>query len=307
MIGDNTVYSLNSSAVGDLIAAAPSVKYAIDNFHKTGNYLVAMHFDFKEIYHFVPEDKIIELSSVYPKNYLIRYLNSPSPGSAICKLTPSRVKLTQYGSINLLGRVLDDHNARYIPFKPVDVSKYNVEFEKTAILITTYRDKQRTILPNELLKIAEFLHANGVTPVYVGRRGKIANWQKHLAESDFEYPGFGIDLRDQTSLSELASIMSKSKVIIGVDGGPIHVGFTTNTPVICGFTTVNSKYRIPYRGLVKTIAISPNIACNFCESDWSLNAWDFNKCPRKLELADCVVKMDSNKFIDAIISLNIFN
>lgn len=304
MIGDSTIYSLNSSAVGDLIAAAPSVKYAIDKFHKTNNYFVAIHPDFKEIFHFVPEAHLVSLDHDFPKNYVIRYLNPPKP-TAGCKLTPSRMKLTQYGSINLLGRVLDDYYLRYIPLSQVDISKYNVDFEKTAIIITTYRDKQRTILPEELRKISEFLYASGILPVYVGRRGKVGNWKEHLALSDFEYPGFGLDLRDQTSLSELFTIMSKSKVVIGVDGGPIHVGFATDTPVVCGFTTVNSKYRIPYRGLAKSIAIVPEIACNFCESDWSLNRWDFNKCPRKLELAECVTKMSADKFIQAIYQLNI--
>lgn len=309
MIGDNTIYALNSAAVGDLIAAAPSVKYAIDNFHKGANYMLAVYPDFREIFHFVPQDRIVDFDSTcesYPKNYCVRYLNPPKVANYVCKLTPSRMRLTHYASINLLGRVLDDHQMRYVRFKPVDVSRYEVDFKRSVVIITTYRDKQRTILPDELIKISEYVQSRGLTPVYVGRRGKVSIWKKSLAISDFEYPGFGVDLRDQTSLSELAAIMSMSRAVIGIDGGPIHVAFSTDAPVVCGFTTVNSKYRVPYRGLAKTAVVSPGISCNFCESDWSLNMWSFNSCPRKLELAECVTKMTADRFIEGLNSLRVF-
>lgn len=308
MIGDSVIYCLNSAAVGDLIAAAPSLKYAIENFHfKNNNYKVGIYPDFKELFPFVPEENFIEVSSTYPKNYAVRHLNMPGIGGNICKLTPSRMKLTNYASVGLLGRVLSDIESQYIPLKPVDTSKYNVDFSKAVIIITTYRDKQRTILPEEIKKIAEYVMAKGLIPVYVGKRGAISIWKNSLAMSDFEYPNFGVDLRDQTSFSELATIMGQSKAVVGIDGGPIHLAFTTNVPVVCGFTTVNPMYRIPYRGLAQTIPIVPNIACNFCESDWSLNFWNFDKCPRKLELAECVKKMTALKFIHALEQLKIFD
>ena len=306
MFGDKTIYSLNSAAVGDLVAAAPSIKYAIDHFHAKSDYRVAVYSDFKDIYHFVPDEKIINFDDPYPKDFAVRYLNAPGASGNVCKMTPSRMKLTHYGSINLLARVLNDDQLQYIPFKSVDVSRFGVDFTKSVIIITTYRDKQRTILPAEITKIAEYIAFKGLTPVYVGRTGKISIWKNSPAISDFEYPGFGIDLRDQTSLVELSSIMAQSKAIIGMDSGPIHIAFTTSTPVICGFTTINPKYRIPYRGVARSIAVTPGILCNFCESDWSLNFWNFSKCPRGLDLAECVTKMTSDKFVDALESINIF-
>lgn len=306
MIGDKTIYALNSAAVGDIIAAAPSVKYAIDNFHRNSEYLVAVFPDFKDLLPFVPDDRIINPESKYPQGYAIRYLNDTQPRGTVCRLTPSRLKLTHYGSINLLGRVLPDQDLKYLPLNKVDVSKFNVDFKNSVIIITTYRDKQRTVLPDEIRKVAEYVASKGLTPVYVGRRGKISIWKNNPAISDFEYPGFGVDLRDQTSLIELASIMAESRAVVGMDSGPIHLAFTTHVPVICGFTTVNSKYRIPYRGIDKTYAVVPSIACNFCESDWSLNFWNFGKCPRGLELAECVTKMTAGKFIDGLEELMIF-
>lgn len=306
MYGDKTIYSLNSAAVGDLIAAAPSVKYAIDNFHTKADYRVAVFPDFRDIFHFVPADKIIDVKEPYPNDFAIRYLNAPGPGKNVCKMTPSRMKLTHYGSINLLARVLPDDQLRYVPLKPVDVGGFGIDFSRSVIIITTYRDKQRTILKGEILKISEYVAAKGLVPVYVGRRGAVSIWKDNLAVSDFEYPGFGVDLRDKTSLVELASMMSVARAVVGMDSGPIHLAFTTSVPVVCGFTTVNPTNRVPYRGLAKTASIVPNILCNFCESDWSLNFWNFNKCPRGMGLAECVTKMTSDKFIAGLESVGAF-
>jgi hypothetical protein len=307
MIGDKVVYCLNSAAVGDLIAAAPSVKYAIENFHKNSDYLVGIHEEFRVFFPFVPEDKFVEVKAEYDKEYAIRHLNMLGVGGKVCKLTPSRMNLTHYASVSLLARVLPEHQLQYVPLQKVDVSRYGLDFSKCVIIITTFRDKQRTIPAEEITKIAEFVQYKGLTPVYVGKTGAISIWKKNLAKTDFEYPGFGVDLRNDTTFLELASIMDQAKAVVGMDGGPIHLAFTTKVPVVCGFTTVAPEFRIPYRGSVKTEAVVPNIFCNFCESNWSLNYWDFSKCPRKLEAAECVTKMSSGKFINALSKLGIFN
>lgn len=300
MIADKVVYCLNSAAVGDLIAAIPTIKYAIKNFHKTCDYRIGIYEDFKCLFPFVPEDKFVGVSTKYDSGFTIRYLNPPGVGGAVCRITPSRLKLTQYASINLLGRVLTDYELAYEELPDVDISRYNHNFNNSAIIITTYRDKQRTILPEELLKISEYIQSKGVTPVFVGKTGAISIWKNNLAKSDFDYPGFGLDLRNDTTFLELSSIMKQSKVVIGMDSGPIHLAFTTKTPVICGFTTILPELRIPYRGLAQTESVVPNIWCNFCESNWSLNSWNFNNCPRKMELAECVTKITADKFIKSL-------
>lgn len=306
MIGDPTVYCLNSAAVGDLIASAPSVKFAIDNFHKKSDYRVAVYEDFRCLFPFVPEDKFVEVQAKYDEKYTVRHLNMLGVGGRVCKLTPSRLKLTQYASIGLLGRVLEDYQAQYVPLPSVNVDPYNVDFSKSVIIITTYRDKQRTILASEIQKIAEYVHSKGLIPVYVGKVGAISIWKNNLAKTDFEYPGFGVDLRDKTSFLELASIMAQAKAVVGMDSGPIHLAYTTKVPVVCGYTTVTPEYRIPYRGIAKTEAVVPNITCNFCESNWSLNTWNFNNCPRKMELAECVTKMTAEKFIQGLKKVGAF-
>lgn len=306
MIGDKTVYCLNSAAIGDLIASAPSLKYAVENFHKRSNFLVGIHEHFKCLFPFIPEDKFIEVKATYDKEYAVRHLNILGIGGMNCKLTPSRLKLTEYASIGLLGRILPEDKLKYISLEKVDVSHFGIDFSKAVIIMTTYRDKQRSILPEEIVRIAEYVASKGLIPVYAGKTGAISIWKNNLAKTDFEYPGFGEDLMDKTTLLELATIMGQSKAVVGMDSGPIHLAFTTDVPVVCGFTTIEPDLRIPYRGLAKTETVTPNIVCNFCESNWSLNTWNFNNCPRKMKLAECVTKMTSDKFIKALHKIGIF-
>lgn len=300
---DKTVYCLNGAAVGDLVAAAPSVKWAIDNFHQEKDYRVALFPEFKDIFPFVPNEKVIPVTTEYDPAYAVRKLNLDGGGGNICRLTPSRFKLTQYASIGLLGRVLSDECLRYVPLQEVDVSRYGVDFSKAVVFVTTYRDVIRAWRGEEIVEVARYVHSKGFTPVFVGKTGAISIW-KTLAVSDFTYPGFGVDLTNQTSLLEMTTIMAKSKAVFGMDSGPIHLAFTTNTPVIAGFTSVDPGLRVPLRK-ARTITVIPSIPCRFCQSDWSLDFWNFTKCPRGQAEPDCAKQMKSDVFIKAFDQLGL--
>jgi hypothetical protein len=298
-ISNKTVYCLNGAAVGDLIAAAPVLKRAIEYYHETTDYRVALIPDFRELFPFVPDDKIIPVQKEYPKEFSVRKLNMDGGGGNVVRLTPSRFKLTHYASIGLLSRILPDEHLKYVPLPEADLSRFNMDFSNAAVFITTYRDITRAWKGAELIKTARHVYKKGLNPIFIGKTGAFSIW-KTLAVSDFEYPGFGVDLTNNTSLTELATIMSKSKVVFGMDSGPLHLAFTTDTPVVAGFTNVNPELRIPPRNPgVKTEIAVPKIPCQFCQSEMNLDFWNFTKCPRGLALPECVTRMTSKVFIDA--------
>lgn len=305
MLANKIVYCLNSAAVGDLVAAAPCVKWAVDKFHKTTEYKVAMLPDFRDILHFIPAENIIPVAEKYDGSYSVRKLNLDGGGGNVTRLTPSRFKLSHYASIGLLGRILEEPLYKYVPFPEVDISRYGVDFSNAAVFVVTYRDITRAWYAKEIIKAAEYVQSKGLLPVFIGKIGGMSIW-KTLAKTDFEYPGFGVDLTNNTSFLEMATIMKKSKVVFGMDSGPIHIAFSTDTPVICGFTNVNPKLRVPPRAPgVKTVCVTPNLHCQFCQSDWSLDFWNFTKCPRGQELPDCTKRMDADTFIRGFDQLRI--
>jgi hypothetical protein len=302
---DKIIYCINGAAVGDLVAAAPVVKFMIDTYHQDVDYRVAMISDFREIFWFVPKNKIIPLAENYDPTFAVRKLNMDGGKGNVAKLTPSRLKLTHYASIGLSARVLPDKNLKYIELPEVDVSKFGVDFSNAAVFITTYRDITRAWKGDEIKKVAEYVRDCGLTPVFIGKTGNFSIW-KTLAVSDFEYPGFGVDLRNQTTLTELATIMKKSKVVFGLDSGPLHLAFTTDTPVIAGFTNVDPALRIPPRNAgCQTVVVQPSLDCRFCQSNTNLDFWNFTKCPKKQEIPDCTLQMTGNIFIEAFKKLKL--
>lgn len=306
MISDPIIYCLNAAAVGDLMAAAPIVKWAIETYHKTAPYKVAMFPDFRDLFPFVPDENIIDVAKSYDKGFAVRCLNSATHiGGNFARLTPSRLKLTQYASIGLTSRVLPDRVTRYVPLKEVDVSHYGIDFSKCAIFLTTYRDITRAWKGSEIQKVADYMNSIGITPVFVGKKGAISIW-KTLAVSDFEFNGVGHDLTDKTTFRELFTIMNRAKVVFGIDSGPLHIAFATKTPVVAGFTNVDPFYRVPDRdGALTETVVPKDLICKFCQSNWNLDFHNFTKCPKNQADPDCTNNMKAEYFIEAFKKLDL--
>ena len=153
--------------------------------------------------------------------------------------------------------------------------------------------RSRKFKKEEILRISEYINNSGFTPIFVGKTNE-------QAKLDFECPEFGIDLINKTTISELATIMSKSRAYIGMDSGNTHLAFTTKIPVICGFTSIQPDLRIPYRKNSITIPIiSEEIECRFCQSDWNLIDHIFYKCPI-MKIPKCIDYITADKIIAAL-------
>ena len=300
---DKICYYINFGSLGDCLAAAPVVKYAIEKFHsRDDNYKVAIHEKFRPTFHFVAEDKIIYLKNLWdgnPENY--SELNDYKIKALADIIYPAKPKHLHYhdctkchivdqASWQLLSRIIDLKELPYVPLEYVPVSDFGVPFHHAVVICVTYIDKIRSWKNAEILKTAQNVKEMGLVPVFVGKTD---------TGSDFEYPGFGINLVDKTSIQELATIMDKSRAILCMDSGLMHLAFSTNTTVIAGFTMVRPELRIPHRPYASTIAITPNeVPCRFCYSDWNLVGR--SGCPKGSSEPECVDAMTAEKFTDAL-------
>ena len=304
---DKVCYFLNSGAVGDLVACSAVVNYAIKTFHTPRNtdYRVAVMEDLKPLFsHLVPAEKLISIEEgLKLKDFAIRKFNMDRNTAMknVSVLTASRFHLVQYASIGLLARNLDLKDVPYPALPEVPVSHFGIDFDRAVVFVVTYRDTSRMWPKEEILKTAQAVHDMGLQPVFIGKTGGMANWKNYLAKADFEYPGFGVNLLDKTSLLEMATLMSKSRLVVGMDSGPLHVAMTSNVPVIIGFTNVDPALRIPYRKDAVTLVVnSEPLFCRYCQSDWNLDFWNFNKCPRQMEKPECTTYMTAEKFVKEI-------
>jgi len=291
--------------MGDVLAAVPVVKYAINTYHKECDYRVIASRHFRCLFPFVPDDKFLVMEDDtwrFDKTYSIRRLNDVEPkGGNLCRLTPSKMALSHYASIGLMGEILSKQHYAYVPLEEVDIAKFDVDFNKAIVLIVSYRDINRSIPNEELLKIAEYVHSRGYTPVYVGKTDQGA-WKNRPPVSPFSPPPYGVDLRNKTTIPELASIMAKSVAVLGVDSGPIHLAGTTSTTIISGYTNVDWRHRIPTRLRGRTIVIEPDpIECRYCSSRWLKNSYDFLYC--YYDHNECAKSLRAEKYINALNSV----
>lgn len=302
---DPVCYSVNSTAMGDVLAAVPVVKYAIEKYHQDCDYRVIASKHFREFFHFVPDDKYLVIeddSWKFDKRYSIRRLNDvDKKAENFCRLTPAKMTLSHYASIGLMGELLDNNVYSYVPLKEVDVSHFGIDFHKCVVLVVSYRDVNRSIPAEELIKIAEYVHRRGFIPVYIGRTEDGA-WKDRPPVSPFTAPSFGVDLRNKTTTPELATIMSKALAVCGVDSGPIHLAGTTNTTIIAGYTNVHWKFRVPKRMAGRTIVIEPDVMdCRYCSSVWLKDYYNFLNCYHGHN--ECVKSLRAEKYISALESV----
>ena len=302
---DPVCYSVNSTAMGDVLAAVPVVKYAIEKYHRECDYRVIASKHFRCFFHFVPDSKFLTTEDdtwKFDKKYSIRRLNDVDQKNGyFCRLTPAKMALSHYAAIGLLGEILEHNSYCYVPLPEVDVSHFGVDFSKAVILVVSYRDLNRSIPAEELVKIASYVQTRGFIPVYIGRTENGA-WKERPPVSPFIPPPFGVDLRNQTSIPELATIMSKAIAVCGVDSGPVHLAGTTSTPLIAGYTNVNWKYRVPKRMAGRTIVIEPDpMDCRYCSSVWAKDFYNFLNCFHGHN--NCVKTLRAEKYIDALNSI----
>lgn len=299
-------FMFNSLAMGDVIAAVPVVKWAIDNYYKNDNYLVVAKGMFRPLFPFVPDEKfrdydVKENSWGVPPNYAMACLNQKKE-PMIVRNTPKHMHLGQFAALKFVDRILPESDLMYVPLNPVDISSFNLP-KKYVVFISTYRDDTRAWHADYILETANWVLKKGYTPVFIGKTDM--NLNTDLVPKTSLPPVITgidhIDLRNKTSVQELTSIMGGAKAVVGLDSGPIHLAGTTSVPIVCGYTSIRPEYRIPYRRKGFTLSVLPNIPCIGCESDWMSHFWNFENCYYKH--IDCCKQMTADKFIKKLSSI----
>jgi len=297
---DPVCYAINSISMGDVIATAPIVKWAIENLHKETEYTVLVYPQFEEFFEFVPKERIkpYGIKHTFPSSYLIRYLNTLGLPAGTPRNTSMRMHLSQFASLKLLDRFIDVKHMQYLPLREVPIDHFQVDLKRAVLIVTTHRDDVRQWPKETVEEIVSWLLKNNYQPVYVGKVDDSAFWKDSPLKASFEPPTGGVDLRNETSILELATLAKYSRAVIGVDSGPIHLAATTEVPIVCGYTTVSPEHRFPPRAKGKFYAIEPNIACQYCQSYTNMHFWDYGKC--YLDTLECCKKMTAPKFIAAL-------
>jgi len=306
---DPKAFIINSLAMGDVIATAPVIKYLLDNFYTTPeSYYLVVKKAFWDFFPFVPEDKLLDFDATDKSlwgihtNTPLALLNRQKSGMFV-RPTPKKMHLSHYASLALADSIIPLEQLKYVQLRDADTSKFGYDFSKWVIIISSYRDENRSWSSDEMLKFATGLKDRGLTPVFIGKTdtdfSSLTRTHKTFSSLPQDISEYGIDLRNSTTISELASIMSKSFAVCGIDSGPLHLAGTTNVPIIAGYTTVLGEYRIPLRDKTAcTIMIPANVECYGCESRWNSSLHNFENC--YYGHRNCITTFKALDFLNAI-------
>lgn len=301
---DPICYSINTRAIGDMIAAVPVVKWLVETYHVSSGapYRVIISPYFRDFFHFIPDEHILSLDGdwKFDRQYAIRRLNDLGKYGVFSRLTPARMSLSEYARITLAHRLdIPVEATYYVPFNkesPLDSPDLDLDFSRTVIFTVAYKDTNRSWNPDEILKLAAWVKDRGYTPAFVGKMVNDIGCKitPKTALPD-ELPDYVLDLRNKTSLLELYTIMKRSKAVVGIDSGPIHLAGMTETPIVCGYTNLTPEHRMPLRPRGVTFPVTPDVSCRFCSTRWNLDFFSFNTCYHGH--TECVKQMTADKFI----------
>ena len=122
------------------------------------------------------------------------------------------------------------------------------------------------------------LESNGINVVCIGKDSGEASDQGSLDKPAFHIGlNRGIDLTNQTSLDQTWHILNKSKGVVTMDSGVMHIAGTTDTHIFQLGSNIDPEYRAPYRNSSQTYKYTYiQGSCSIhCASDlrYSLRDW----------------------------------
>lgn len=290
------------SAIGDTIAALPTVKYAYEKIFKKGDLKVYIQKYCRILFHFIEEEHIIYYDGCMPKfNTPHKILNfiDESVNLRGQKILAQRISLVDFASLRFFSIILQGEDKNYVklPIENADITKFELP-DRYVCLLTTRNFENRSLPEKSIDELIEYFITKGITPVIIGKTEKeIISSNKSYGKVYGDVPGV-INLFDKTTLLEVARVMNDSICVIGPDQGLTHIAGMTDAKVICGFTTIRPELREPQRHGVQSwnwYSIFPEDGCRFCNTDWFVSTMKWDICEEKT--LECLKALDSKHFI----------
>lgn len=146
--------------------------------------------------------------------------------------------------------------------------------------------------------VKEILHNTSYSIVQIGAPDEIA----------FTGNDRLIDKRGQYDIHVTKGIIAKSKALICVDTGILHVGACTETPIISIFTSASHEYRKPFRNdstiffpIVPKYEDGNVLTCYGCQKDETPPLTDY-KCFRGDNI--CTSMISGTELVEQLLKLN---
>ena len=320
-----------TGAVGDTIATFPILKILSDKGHIEKLFIDKRYI---ELYRVVfPLDIIVDLKdamTIIPRNKVTpdipKHVINPKTGEACFLSYPLKQNIpvvhsnNKNGLLPLHASLVDGFSAaianvilreteRDYPFISQDKLPINpLKGKKYVVVSYGATTEHRKMLPEVFIDLKRYFIEKGYEIVLLGKKDhQLAVSDSHLTVTP-QFDGIDsvgcIDMIDKTTLLESLSILHDAALMIGVDGGLMHLAGCTDIPIVGGFTTVDPHYRTIYRHNTygwRFYPVKADSDCKFCQTDtWATYGINFHVCNHPNKTKECMYSLTSSKWIEQI-------
>ena len=107
------------------------------------------------------------------------------------------------------------------------------------------------------------------------------------------------NIAGSTNIDELIQVISNTKFMISNDTGPMHIAFSTQTPIVCLFGPCSPEQ---YGSSKHAYIIYKNVYCSPCVHDFAVSPCKGNNvCMKQITVDEVLLKVEqliSNCFIN---------
>lgn len=297
---------IKDGGLGDLVCSFPAITY----LHNTAFWL--------KILVWVP-DYLFEFAriclprgiSIYGYSDAKKKYNDKLPGittSWTNNHTSMRTHPVDYAFHMLCDKPpsVEDRNYPKPNLDRVDISRFNLP-EKYVTIQAYATETVKRLDGHKINEIAHYCIERGYSVVWIGNKfnpsgvegiGITAKPSEGLDLS------LGLDLTNQTTVSQVTKIIAGAKCFIGMDGGLMHLAGFTDVEIVAGFTFALPDHLAPIRNNLQSykfhaIMSKEDLACRGCQTKWlMLYDHDFRKC--YFDDYKCVKDLKSQDFIEVL-------
>ena len=250
-------------ALGDVILTTPIVKQIYNDYsgeceidvitlkpevYKNNPMITAARMANEPLNFIGTYDKIINLDLAYEKYPRIHILDAYA--------------LYSHGSIDhIKDKQIDLYSSQAEKEQALKLIQENIQGEYLVIHMRRDTWPSRNLKPEVWRGIIDtLLRQTHLKIVQIGSTSEIA----------FDHDPRLINMLGKLSLGELKEIIAQAKLFFGIDSGTLHVASSTNTPIICLFTSAHHTLRMPLqRGPGSLfLPVAPKIGCYGCQSSF---------------------------------------
>jgi ADP-heptose:LPS heptosyltransferase len=238
----------NARAIGDAICSTPTIKKLYESYERKINIIS----QYPEVFKNNPyvdrnyTSNAINLDFV-KENFLYHnsFHNIGKKNEWGVELKHNNMDIRQFHAI-MLGFMLSPNEMECF-YRPDEFEPIEGLPEKYILIHPVQTWPSRTWSPENWMLLTKKLNEQGIAVVSIGKDSSevgFFNIDKPIFNFEIE---LGLNLMNQTSISQAYHLINKSVAFITMDSGLLHLAGTTDANIIHLGSSIKPEFRIPYR------------------------------------------------------------